>query len=206
MDFLLMAAGINDVPMPADQLGADVAGVLDRDRVAEGVQVLRDIGLFGQDLHERGAFELRLGHAADSRLSLWPGRYAATQALVFGRPWSFCLFFATVMTPQQTLYLPADGWPRCRWCAAAPGDAVYLEYHDSDGAFLSPMTAACSRSSAWRAFSRACPGAPSSTSVRPFAPPLPTSRSSAWPVSARPMSSVCCRTPASCATAARLRR
>ncbi|MCV2364849.1 DNA-3-methyladenine glycosylase I [Paucibacter sp. DJ1R-11] len=39
------------------------------------------------------------------------------------------------MTPQQTLYLPADGWPRCRWCAAAAGDAAYLHYHDTEWGF-----------------------------------------------------------------------
>ena len=37
------------------------------------------------------------------------------------------------MTP--TLYLPDDGQPRCHWCAAAPGDAGYLRYHDSEWGF-----------------------------------------------------------------------
>lgn len=36
---------------------------------------------------------------------------------------------------QQTLYLPPDGWPRCRWCAAAAGDAAYLRYHDTEWGF-----------------------------------------------------------------------
>jgi DNA-3-methyladenine glycosylase I len=30
------------------------------------------------------------------------------------------------------LYLPPDGQPRCHWCAAAPGDAGYLRYHDEE--------------------------------------------------------------------------
>jgi len=32
-------------------------------------------------------------------------------------------------------YLPADGRPRCRWCAAAAGDADYLRYHDTEWGF-----------------------------------------------------------------------
>jgi len=39
------------------------------------------------------------------------------------------------MSQQQTLYLPVDGWPRCRWCAAAAGDAGYLQYHDTEWGF-----------------------------------------------------------------------
>lgn len=35
------------------------------------------------------------------------------------------------MTPRL-LYLPPDGRPRCAWCAAAPGDAGYLRYHDEE--------------------------------------------------------------------------
>jgi len=33
------------------------------------------------------------------------------------------------------LYLPPDGQPRCPWCAAAPGDADYLRYHDQEWGF-----------------------------------------------------------------------
>lgn len=36
---------------------------------------------------------------------------------------------------DPSLYLPADGWPRCRWCAAAPGDEAYLAYHDTEWGF-----------------------------------------------------------------------
>lgn len=36
---------------------------------------------------------------------------------------------------NSTLYLPDDGQPRCRWCAAAPGDAGYLRYHDTEWGF-----------------------------------------------------------------------
>ena len=36
---------------------------------------------------------------------------------------------------NPTLYLPDDGQPRCRWCAAAPGDAGYLHYHDTEWGF-----------------------------------------------------------------------
>lgn len=32
-------------------------------------------------------------------------------------------------------YLPADGRPRCRWCAAAAGDDDYLRYHDTEWGF-----------------------------------------------------------------------
>jgi DNA-3-methyladenine glycosylase I len=32
-------------------------------------------------------------------------------------------------------YIPADGRPRCRWCAAAAGDAGYLRYHDTEWGF-----------------------------------------------------------------------
>lgn len=35
----------------------------------------------------------------------------------------------------ETLYLPPDGWPRCRWCAAAAGDEAYLRYHDTEWGF-----------------------------------------------------------------------
>jgi len=33
---------------------------------------------------------------------------------------------------RPPLYLPPDGQPRCAWCAAAPGDADYLRYHDEE--------------------------------------------------------------------------
>ena len=33
---------------------------------------------------------------------------------------------------MKPLYLPPDGRPRCAWCAAAPGDAAYLRYHDEE--------------------------------------------------------------------------
>lgn len=36
---------------------------------------------------------------------------------------------------KPTLYLPDDGQPRCHWCAAAPGDADYLRYHDTEWGF-----------------------------------------------------------------------
>lgn len=36
---------------------------------------------------------------------------------------------------NPTLYLPDDGQPRCPWCAAAPGDAGYLRYHDTEWGF-----------------------------------------------------------------------
>ncbi|CAM3927712.1 hypothetical protein ROSA5918_14770 [Roseateles saccharophilus] len=32
----------------------------------------------------------------------------------------------------KPLYLPPDGRPRCAWCAAAAGDALYLRYHDEE--------------------------------------------------------------------------
>lgn len=32
-------------------------------------------------------------------------------------------------------YRPADGRPRCRWCAAAAGDEGYLRYHDTEWGF-----------------------------------------------------------------------
>ena len=32
-------------------------------------------------------------------------------------------------------YTPADGQPRCRWCAAAAGDEGYLRYHDTEWGF-----------------------------------------------------------------------
>ena len=33
---------------------------------------------------------------------------------------------------MKPLFLPPDGRPRCAWCAAAPGDALYLRYHDEE--------------------------------------------------------------------------
>ena len=36
---------------------------------------------------------------------------------------------------MKPLYLPNDGQPRCPWCAAAPGDAEYLRYHDEEWGF-----------------------------------------------------------------------
>jgi len=36
---------------------------------------------------------------------------------------------------KPMLYLPDDGQPRCHWCAAAPGDAGYLRYHDTEWGF-----------------------------------------------------------------------
>jgi DNA-3-methyladenine glycosylase I len=33
---------------------------------------------------------------------------------------------------MKPLYLPPDGKPRCAWCAAAPGDDLYLRYHDEE--------------------------------------------------------------------------
>ncbi|MEJ6007298.1 DNA-3-methyladenine glycosylase I [Paucibacter sp. AS339] len=39
------------------------------------------------------------------------------------------------MNPDQAFYLPPDGRPRCRWCAAAAGDAGYLHYHDTEWGF-----------------------------------------------------------------------
>jgi len=39
------------------------------------------------------------------------------------------------MSEQDTHYVPADGRPRCRWCAAAAGDAGYLRYHDTEWGF-----------------------------------------------------------------------
>lgn len=33
---------------------------------------------------------------------------------------------------KTPLFLPPDGQPRCPWCAAAPGDAGYLRYHDEE--------------------------------------------------------------------------
>ncbi|WP_077038269.1 DNA-3-methyladenine glycosylase I [Pelomonas sp. KK5] len=38
-------------------------------------------------------------------------------------------------TATDTHYLPADGRPRCRWCAAAAGDDGYLRYHDTEWGF-----------------------------------------------------------------------
>jgi len=32
-------------------------------------------------------------------------------------------------------HIPADGRPRCRWCAAAASDAGYLRYHDTEWGF-----------------------------------------------------------------------
>lgn len=39
------------------------------------------------------------------------------------------------MTDADPHYLPADGRPRCRWCAAAAGDEAYLRYHDTEWGF-----------------------------------------------------------------------
>jgi DNA-3-methyladenine glycosylase I len=39
------------------------------------------------------------------------------------------------MTDETPHYIPADGRPRCRWCAAAAGDAGYLRYHDTEWGF-----------------------------------------------------------------------
>lgn len=39
------------------------------------------------------------------------------------------------MSATQPLFLPPDGQPRCRWCAAAAGDAAYLHYHDTEWGF-----------------------------------------------------------------------
>ena len=36
---------------------------------------------------------------------------------------------------NPALYRPDDGQPRCHWCAAAPGDAGYLRYHDTEWGF-----------------------------------------------------------------------
>jgi DNA-3-methyladenine glycosylase I len=36
---------------------------------------------------------------------------------------------------SNTHHIPADGRPRCRWCAAAAGDAAYLRYHDREWGF-----------------------------------------------------------------------
>jgi len=36
---------------------------------------------------------------------------------------------------ETTHHIPADGRPRCRWCAAAAGDASYLRYHDTEWGF-----------------------------------------------------------------------
>jgi DNA-3-methyladenine glycosylase I len=35
----------------------------------------------------------------------------------------------------RPLFLPPDGHPRCPWCAASPGDALYLRYHDEEWGF-----------------------------------------------------------------------
>jgi hypothetical protein len=43
--------------MPADELGQHVAAVRDRDRVAEGVQALLEVGLLGQGLDHDAATE-----------------------------------------------------------------------------------------------------------------------------------------------------
>jgi DNA-3-methyladenine glycosylase I len=39
------------------------------------------------------------------------------------------------MSSTQPLFLPPDGQPRCLWCAAAPGHAGYLHYHDTEWGF-----------------------------------------------------------------------
>ncbi|MFY7863708.1 DNA-3-methyladenine glycosylase I [Roseateles sp.] len=39
------------------------------------------------------------------------------------------------MNADTALYFPPDGQARCRWCAAAPGDATYLHYHDTEWGF-----------------------------------------------------------------------
>jgi len=36
---------------------------------------------------------------------------------------------------ETSHHIPADGRPRCRWCAAAAGDAGYLRYHDTEWGF-----------------------------------------------------------------------
>lgn len=36
---------------------------------------------------------------------------------------------------QETLFLPHDGRPRCRWCAAAADWPPYLHYHDTEWGF-----------------------------------------------------------------------
>ena len=39
------------------------------------------------------------------------------------------------MSDATNHYIPADGRPRCRWCAAAAGDEGYLRYHDTEWGF-----------------------------------------------------------------------
>lgn len=39
------------------------------------------------------------------------------------------------MTDEARPYLPADGRPRCRWCAAAADYPPYLHYHDTEWGF-----------------------------------------------------------------------
>ncbi|MET0519443.1 MAG: DNA-3-methyladenine glycosylase I [Burkholderiaceae bacterium] len=39
------------------------------------------------------------------------------------------------MSEPDTHYIPADGRPRCRWCAAAANDEGYLRYHDREWGF-----------------------------------------------------------------------
>ncbi len=39
------------------------------------------------------------------------------------------------MNAEHSHYVPPDGRPRCRWCAAAAGDAGYLHYHDTEWGF-----------------------------------------------------------------------
>lgn len=68
------------------------------------------------------------------------------------------------------------------------------------------LTGACSRNCVWKGSSRASPGGPSWSSARISARPLPGSISNGSRPSRRPMSRACCRTPGSCATAARSRR
>ena len=41
----------------------------------------------------------------------------------------------TVKAIELLHYIPADGQPRCRWCAAAAGDLGYLHYHDTEWGF-----------------------------------------------------------------------
>ena len=125
-----MATCVYDGPVAGDQLGRDIARVLNRDRVAVGMNALLDLRLFGQDFDQDTAFELRICH--------WGilGRRSVNECVgAMLASWSLAFTCSELSMSLETLYLPSDGWPRCRWCAAAAGDEVYLRYHDTEWGF-----------------------------------------------------------------------
>ena len=96
-----------------------------------------------------------------------------------------------------------DGQPRCRWCAAAP---EFLAYHDEEWGFPVADDPRLFEKLCLEGFSPGSAGAPSSPSGRTSVRPSPASTSTVLRTSRRAMSIACCKTEASCATAARSKR